>query len=76
MAELLEILGPIRHIEVIASGRGVKIRRWLKKTYGGTNWRKLKGTALIRDTAHKVYEAEIHWFECHGIGRRRFKIKR
>jgi len=75
MPELVEILGPVRHIEVIASGRGVRIRRWLKKTYGGENWRKLKGIALIRDASNQVYEAEIHWFECHGIGRRRFKIK-
>jgi hypothetical protein len=75
MPELLEILGPIQQIDVIASGRGVKIGRWLIKTYGGKNWRKLKGFALIRDTTNQIYQAEIHWYECHGIGRRRFKIK-
>jgi hypothetical protein len=73
--KLVEVLGPIREIEVIATGRGVRIRRWLKEKYGGKNWRKLKGIALIRDTENQTYEAEIHWFECHGIGRRLFKIK-
>jgi hypothetical protein len=68
-------MGPIREVQVIASGRGVKVARWLRKTYGGKNWRKLKGIALIRDAANQIYEAEIHWFECHGIGQRLHKIK-
>jgi len=72
---LFEILGPIRNIEVIASGRDVRIRKRLIKAFGGTNWRKLKGTALIRDVKGQIYEAEIHWFEAHGVGRRLFKIK-
>ena len=68
MPELYEILGPIRNIEVIASGRGVKVRDWLRRTYGGSNWRKLKGFALVCDTTGEIYNAEIHWFECHGGG--------
>jgi len=75
MPELFEILGSFRDIEVIASGRGVKVGAWLKRTYGGSNWRKLKGRALVRNTTGAVYDAEVHWFECHGIGRHRFKIK-
>ncbi len=75
MPTLVEILGPIRDVQVIATGRGIRIRRWLKQQYGGENWRKLKGIALIRDSANQTYYAEIHWFECHGVGRRLFKIK-
>jgi hypothetical protein len=71
-----EILGPIRSIQVIATGRGIRIRRRLARAYGGSRWRKLKGIALVRENNGDVYEAEIHWFEAHGIGRRDWKIKK
>ena len=71
-----EILGEIRNVEVIASGRGVYIRRYLERTYGKGRWRKLKGTATVRLADDTICEAEIHWFEAHGIGRKDFKIKR
>jgi hypothetical protein len=73
---LFEILGPIRHVEVIASGTGVRAGRDLRRRFGGRNWKKMKGIALVRDTRNEVYEAEIHWYECHGVGRQLFKIKR
>jgi len=73
---ILEILGPIRNIQVIASGRGVRIRKYLEKTFGGKNWRKMKGEALVRDIKGDIYEAEIHWFEAHGIGRKLTRSKR
>ena len=31
--------------------------------------------SLVRDSAGEIYEAKIHWYECHGIGKRLFKIK-
>lgn len=71
-----EILGPIREVQVIAAGRGVRIQRRLRRNYGGSRWRKMKGIALIREYDGGLYEAEIHWFEAHGIGRRDWKIKR
>jgi len=71
-----EILGDIRNIEVIAAGRGVYIRRYLERTYGKGRWRKMKGMATVRLADGAVCEAEIHWFESHGIGRKDFKIKR
>jgi hypothetical protein len=40
-----EIVGEIDQVETIASGRGVKIRAHLQKTYGKGRWRKLKGVA-------------------------------
>jgi hypothetical protein len=76
MAAGFEILGEIRNIEVIAVGRGVNIRRHLDRSYGKGRWRKLKGVASVRLGDGVVCEAEIHWFEAHGIGRKDFKIKR
>ena len=71
-----EILGEIRNIETIATGRGVYIRHYLNRTYGRGRWRKLKGIATVRLVNGMVCMAEIHWFEAHEIGRRDFKIKK
>jgi hypothetical protein len=45
---LLKIIGHISDIETIASGRGIRERRRLRKIYGGQRWRKLKGTAGVK----------------------------
>ncbi len=71
-----EILGEIRDIETIAAGRGVYIRRYLERAYGKGRWRKMKGIAKVRLADGTICEAEIHWFEAHGMGRKDFKIKR
>ena len=57
-------------------GRGVYIRGYLKHTYGKGRWRKMKGVATVRLADGTICEAEIHWFEAHGIGRKDFKIKK
>ncbi len=71
-----EILGEIRDIEPIAVGQGVYIRRYLERTYGKGRWRKMKGIATVQLADGTICEAEIHWFEAHGVGRKDFKIKR
>ena len=71
-----EILGEIREIETIATGRGVHIRRHLERTYGKGRWRRMKGIASVRLADGTMCEPEIHWFEAHGIGRKDLKIKR
>ena len=71
-----EILGEIKDIETIATGRGVYIRRYLERTYGKGRWRKRKGKATVKLVDGTICEAEIHWFEAHGVGRKDFKIKR
>jgi len=43
-----EILGEIRDIETIATGRGVYIRQYLERTYGKSRWRKMKGIATVQ----------------------------
>ena len=71
-----EILSVISDIETIAAGQGVYIRRYLERTYGKGRWRKMKGIATVQLADGTICEAEIHWFEAHGIGRKDFKIKR
>lgn len=71
-----ELVGQIRAIETIASGHGIQILDRLNREYGKTNWRKLKGIARVRLPDGTITDAEIHWFEGHGIGKRRMKIKR
>jgi uncharacterized protein with ACT and thioredoxin-like domain len=71
-----EILSEIRDIETVAVGRDVYIRRYLERAYGKGRWRKMKGIATVQLPDGAICEAEIHWFEAHGIGRKDFKIKR
>jgi hypothetical protein len=71
-----KLLGEIKDLETIATGRGVYIRRYLDRAYGKGRWRKRKGRATVQLADGTVCEAEIHWFEAHGIGRKDFKIKR
>lgn len=70
-----EIVGPIRAIETIAFGRAIRQLRRLRRGYGTGRWRKRKGIARVRLQDGTVHEAEIHWYEAHGIGRREMKIK-
>lgn len=71
-----ELLGDMRSVEIIAEGTGVRIAPLLRRRYGGQHWRKMKGTATVRLRDGRIREAEIHRYEAHGIGRKRFKIKR
>lgn len=71
-----EVLGEIRGVETIATGSGIHILERLVRLYGRGNWRKLKGRATVRFADGTLAEAELHWFEAHGIGKRRMKIKR
>ena len=71
-----DIVGDIREIQTIAEGRGVYVRRYLARTYGKGHWRKMKGIGTVKLVDATICEAEIHWFEAHGVGRKDFKIKR
>jgi hypothetical protein len=46
------------------------------RAYGGSSWRKLKGKTRIRLRDGRVFKAEVHWYEAHGVGKKRIKIKR
>jgi len=66
----------MRAIETIASGHGIHILERLVRLYGKGNRRKLKGFCSVQLPDGTIREAEVHWFEAHGIGKRRLKIKR
>jgi len=70
-----EIIGEIEDIEAIAIGRSIHDIAQLRRRYGPGRWRKLKGTATVRLATGRVGRAEIHWYEAHGIGRVKLKIK-
>ena len=71
-----EIIGPIANIETIAVGSRIREIQRLRKQYGSGRWRKLKGFAYVRLTKGNTRRAELHWYEAHGIGRKKMKIKR
>ena len=71
-----ELLSPIRVIETIAAGVGVRDRRRLNREYGVGKWRKMKGVAIVRLADGTICEAELHWYEAHGIGKKEIKFKR
>jgi hypothetical protein len=71
-----ELLGPIETLETIASGAGLRDRRRLVREYGAGKWRKMKGIATVRLADGTICEAELHWYEAHGIGKKEIKFKR
>ena len=71
-----EILGEISEIEVVGTGGGIRRLKVLRKRYGGRQWRKLKGRATVRLPSGSMRQAEVHWYEGHGVGRKGWKIKR
>ncbi len=70
------ILGKISDIEAIAVGDAIGDLARLEKKYGRGRWRKLKGVAKVRLLNGTIRKAEIHWYEAHGIGKKKLKIKR
>ena len=71
-----EIVGGIADIETIAVGHRIRMLPLLRKRYGKGRWRKLKGVAHVRLADGRIRNAEVHWFEAHGIGKVKMRIKR
>jgi hypothetical protein len=70
-----ELVSEITDIEIIADGSAIRDIEALRRQYGGDRWRKLKGKAYVIDEYGEVVFAEVHWYECHGVGRRQLKVK-
>jgi len=71
-----EVVGKIENVETIAeSGRIRDIMR-LRRQFGPGRWRKLKGVARVRLEGGAIRKAEVHWYQAHGIGKKKLKIKR
>jgi hypothetical protein len=71
-----EIVSEITDIEVIAVNVSIRVLAMLREKYGGRRWRKLKGKAYALRNDGRTVLVEVHWYECHGIGRRDIKVKR
>ncbi len=71
-----KIIGPITAVETIAMGSGIREIRRLRRLYGAGHWRKRKGIATIELEDGTICTAELHWYQCHGLGSYEHKIKR
>jgi hypothetical protein len=76
MGSDFELIGDLAEIEVIAVNLSIRELRRLKDEFGGRRWRKLKGVGLVQFPNGEVRQAELHWYEAHGVGRRKIKVKR
>ena len=70
-----EIIGQVSATESIAINRSIRELQNLRKQFGPGRWRKLKGLVIVRFENGLTFRAEVHWYEAHGIGRRKTKIK-
>ena len=71
-----EIIGEVSDIERIARGPSVRERARLRRQFGPGRWRKLKGIATVRLANGRICTVELHWYEAHGVGKKKLKIKR
>lgn len=71
-----EIAGRIAEVQTIAIGGRIRDIMRLRRQFGEGHWRKLKGIVRVRIANGEIREAEIHWYEAHGIGKKKIKIKR
>ena len=72
---IFEMIGKIREIETFAIGTSIREVKRLQKRFGAGRWRKRKGFATVRLFDGTIHEAELHWYEAHGIGKKEIKIK-
>jgi hypothetical protein len=70
------IRGDITENETIAIGRSIRELARLRKLYGAGRWRKRKGLACVELRDGTIRQAELHWYEASGVGKKEFKIKR
>jgi hypothetical protein len=71
-----EIIGAIADTQRIAVGTSIREVARLRRQYGVGRWRKLKGVATVRLANGRIRRVELHWYEAHGLGKRKMKIKR
>jgi len=70
-----DVIGEITGTQTVATGSGIRELGRLRKRYGRGRWRKCKGYAEIRLPTGEIVQAELHWYEATGIGKREVKIK-
>ena len=70
-----EIVDEIINVEIIAVSNKIREIVRLRKEFGEGRWRKLKGDTTVRLLNGRIRRVEVHWYEAHGIGKRKMKIK-
>jgi len=70
-----ELIGNIENVQIIAVGPRIQKLQQLRKKYGRGRWRKLKGIGRVRLADGYECDAELHWYEAHGIGKKEMKVK-
>lgn len=75
MNKIFELVEPIEQIETIAAGTSIREIALLRKQFGRGRFRKLKGIAHVKLPNGKIRLAELHWYEAHGVGKKKMKIK-
>ena len=70
-----ELVSELQEVETFAKGSAIRELRRLIRAYGGSNWRKRKGFGWVRLESGEICEAELHWYEAHGVGKVEMKIK-
>lgn len=70
-----ELISRIENVEIIAVGGQIRELEKIRKKHGKGRWRKLKGIGRVRLPDGHECEAELHWYEAHGIGKKEVKIK-
>ena len=70
-----ELIGKIESVEIIAIGSRIHDLQKIRKTHGKGRWRKLKGIGRVRLPDGSECNAELHWYEAHGIGKKEMKVK-
>jgi hypothetical protein len=72
---IFELIGNIENIETIAVGSKIHDIARLRKMYGRGRWRKRNGVGRVRLADEIECDAELHWYEAHGIGKKEMKVK-
>ena len=71
-----EIVGRITEIEVVATGKGIREIRKLRRLYRRPSLEKVERHGHRETLRWTIGQAEVHWYEAHGVGAKEFKIKR
>jgi hypothetical protein len=72
---IFEVIRNIENVETMAVGSEIRDIKRLRRMYGRGRWRKRKGFARVRLEDGSENEAELHWYEAHGIGKKEMKVK-
>ena len=73
----------VENVIIIAEGAGIRTVEKLRienplpngELTNVEDWKKVVGNAILIDNGEER-KAEIHWYQCDGIGKRRLKVKR